>query len=128
MRQICRIVVTNRSSSPAGHHFFHLGSADQFFSNAPYSAAHLGRYPDYPKPGILFRDIFPIFQDARAVEMLFARLQLHIQKTHGDTVHAIVGLEARGFLFGPVLAARLGCAFVPIRKKGARHYCFSCRA
>lgn len=75
-------------------------------------------YPDYPKPGILFRDIFPVFSNAQAAEMLFSRLQAHIQRTHGANVQAIVGLEARGFLFGPLLAARMGCAFVPIRKRG----------
>jgi adenine phosphoribosyltransferase len=76
-------------------------------------------YPDYPQPGILFRDIFPVFADARLAERLFALMHRHLQRTQGDnSIDVIAGLEARGFLFGPVLAARLGCAFVPIRKRG----------
>ncbi|CAG8436489.1 3844_t:CDS:10 [Diversispora eburnea] len=55
--------------------------------------------PDFPVKGILFKDIFPIFQDPTAVETL-------------------ISLDARGFLFGPILALRLGAAFVPVRKQG----------
>ncbi len=53
----------------------------------------------------------------QAAEMLFCRLQQHIQSTFAH-VDVIVGLDSRGFLLGPILATRLGCAFVPIRKGG----------
>ncbi|KAL1922002.1 uncharacterized protein VTP21DRAFT_10644 [Calcarisporiella thermophila] len=73
--------------------------------------------PDFPKKGILFQDIFPIFQDHLAVESIITNIVYHIQSTIGK-VDVIVGLDARGFLFGPLIAMRLGAAFVPVRKKG----------
>lgn len=71
--------------------------------------------PDYPKPGIIFRDITTLLSDAsaygRAVELLAAPLrELKIDK--------IVGLEARGFIFGGAVARELGVGFIPVRKKG----------
>ena len=73
--------------------------------------------PDFPQPGILFRDITPVLADplafATAVE-----LHLHHIRDIADSIDVIVGIESRGFLFGPILAARLGLAFVPARKPG----------
>ena len=75
--------------------------------------------PDVPHPPILFRDIFPIFQKPEAVRSLLYHLGQAIQKMHKQRkIDAIVGLDARGFLVGPQLAMDLGCAFVPVRKKG----------
>jgi adenine phosphoribosyltransferase len=73
--------------------------------------------PDFPTDGILFRDITPVLADpvtfASAVE-----LHLHrVRDLHGE-IDAIVGMEARGFWFGPILAHRLGIGFVPARKPG----------
>jgi adenine phosphoribosyltransferase len=73
--------------------------------------------PDFPTEGILFRDITPVLADpvtfASAVD-----LHLHrIRDLHGH-IDAIVGMEARGFWFGPILAHRLGIGFVPARKPG----------
>lgn len=70
--------------------------------------------PDFPKPGILFKDITPILADARAFNQVMDELEeaakpLKIQK--------IVAPEARGFIFGAPLALRLGAGFVPVRKK-----------
>jgi adenine phosphoribosyltransferase len=73
--------------------------------------------PDFPKPGILFRDITPVLADADA---LGAALDLHVDAIadlHGR-VDKIVGIESRGFLFGMALAARIGAGFVVIRKPG----------
>ncbi|KAL9625421.1 MAG: hypothetical protein Q9160_000484 [Pyrenula sp. 1 TL-2023] len=80
----------------------------------------LRQYPDFPSPGILFEDILPIFQDATIFEALVTALELHILETYGESSKPdiVVGLEARGFLFGPTLALRLGAGFVPVRKKG----------
>ncbi|KAL9116053.1 MAG: hypothetical protein Q9227_000421 [Pyrenula ochraceoflavens] len=80
----------------------------------------LRQFPDFPSPGILFEDILPIFQDPELHEALITALELHITETYGhqNKPDVIVGLEARGFLFGPSLALRLGAAFVPVRKKG----------
>jgi adenine phosphoribosyltransferase len=80
----------------------------------------LRQYPDFPSPGILFEDILPIFQDPALHETFIHALELHILEnySHDDKPDVIVGLEARGFLFGPTLALRLGAGFVPVRKKG----------
>ncbi|KAL8741470.1 MAG: hypothetical protein Q9190_005921, partial [Brigantiaea leucoxantha] len=77
-------------------------------------------FPDFPSPGILFEDILPIFADALLHDSLIRALELHVKDTFGqaNTPEIIVGLEARGFLFGPSLALRLGAGFVPVRKQG----------
>jgi len=80
----------------------------------------LRQFPDFPTPGILFEDILPIFADAELHEALLRALELHVKQAYGESSKpdVIVGLEARGFLFGPSLALRLGVAFVPVRKQG----------
>lgn len=72
--------------------------------------------PDFPKPGILFEDIFPIFASPLHHEALIRAYELQIQELGVPDV--IIGLDARGFLFGPTLALRAGCKFVPVRKAG----------
>jgi len=71
--------------------------------------------PDFPAPGILFRDITTLLGDgagfARSVELL-------AEAARGCDAGAIAGLEARGFIFGAAVAARLGLPFVPVRKPG----------
>eukprot|EP00048_Salpingoeca_helianthica_P014693 m.223041 g.223041 ORF g.223041 m.223041 type:complete len:184 (+) comp16162_c0_seq1:29-580(+) len=74
-------------------------------------------HENFPAPGILFHDVFPIFRNPRALEIMVAHLLSMISAKH-PKVDAIVGLDARGFLFGPILAQRLQCAFVPVRKGG----------
>ncbi|MCJ1321308.1 adenine phosphoribosyltransferase [Xylographa vitiligo] len=80
----------------------------------------LRQFPDFPSPGILFEDILPIFADAHLHQDLIRALELHVQDHYGgaERPDVIVGLEARGFLFGPSLALRLGAGFVPVRKQG----------
>ncbi|KAI1849050.1 hypothetical protein JX265_011286 [Neoarthrinium moseri] len=80
--------------------------------------AALRRFPDFPIPGIQFIDILPIFQDPKIFDALLQVLEAEIRETLGAIPDVIVGLDARGFLFGPSLALRLGCSFVPVRKKG----------
>ncbi|KER22351.1 hypothetical protein T265_09546 [Opisthorchis viverrini] len=77
-------------------------------------------YPDFPVKGVLFRDIFGVFRDARLREKLFSELLSFIQEKVSRThkVDAVVGLDARGFLFGPFISAGLNCAFIPARKAG----------
>ena len=79
--------------------------------------ASLRQYPDFPSPGVLFEDFLPIFIDPELHEDLIRSLEMHISLEH-QKPDVIVGLEARGFLFGPTLALRLGASFVPTRKKG----------
>lgn len=75
----------------------------------------IGSYDDFPKPGIVFKDIFGIFRDVNATKVLLELLIEHITPLKVD---AIVGLDARGFLVGPLIAVELGKPFIPIRKKG----------
>jgi adenine phosphoribosyltransferase len=71
--------------------------------------------PDFPKPGILFKDITPVLQSGP----LFAEVVDLIAQRHlKNPPDQVVGIESRGFIFGAPLAYRLGCGFVPIRKKG----------
>ncbi|KAG2217601.1 hypothetical protein INT45_001763 [Circinella minor] len=78
----------------------------------------LGTHPDFPQKGIVFKDLFPIFQDPTAVEALIGNIVHHINSTYEEKIDVIVGLDARGFLLGPLVALRLGAAFVPVRKQG----------
>ena len=78
----------------------------------------LRQFPDFPEPGILFEDILPIFEDPELHEGLLRALELSVEKSGWGTQDVVVGLDARGFLFGPSLALRLGASFVPVRKKG----------
>ena len=73
--------------------------------------------------GVVFFDIFPILQNPLAFETLITHLVHHItshtlQNSQVRKIDVVVGLDARGFLFGPIIALRLGAAFVPVRKSG----------
>jgi adenine phosphoribosyltransferase len=71
--------------------------------------------PDFPKPGIMFRDITTLFQDARGFKASVERLAAPYQDAG---IEAVAGIEARGFILGGAVADRLGTGFIPIRKKG----------
>jgi adenine phosphoribosyltransferase len=71
--------------------------------------------PDFPKEGIIFKDISPLLGDAAA---LTASIDQLAEKLAGKQIDAVAGVEARGFIFGPLLAQRLGVGFVPVRKPG----------
>ena len=71
--------------------------------------------PDFPKPGILFKDITPILRDA----VLFNDVVDHLTDSFANRdIQVVAGIESRGFIFGAPLANALGAAFVPIRKPG----------
>lgn len=71
--------------------------------------------PDFPNPGILFKDITPVL----ACPTLLAQvIDGMIEVTGVTKVDKVVGIDARGFIFGALIAARLGAGFVPVRKKG----------
>lgn len=82
----------------------------------------LRRFPDFPIPGINFLDIMPWFLDPATHATLLRSLELQLLHFGGsDNVikpDIVVGLDARGFLFGPSLALRLNASFVPVRKQG----------
>ncbi len=71
--------------------------------------------PDFPEPGILFRDVTSVLQDADGLRLAIDELQKRLEGLEFDL---IVGAESRGFIFGMPLAYNLGKPFVPIRKKG----------
>jgi len=71
--------------------------------------------PDFPKPGIMFKDITPLLSNPAAFNHC---LELFEERFDGETIDAIVGMESRGFIFGAALASRMNLAFVPARKPG----------
>lgn len=71
--------------------------------------------PDYPKPGIMFRDVTTLFSDPRGFRMAVdALVQLHVN----TDIDMVAGIEARGFILGGAVAHQLGKGFLPVRKKG----------
>jgi adenine phosphoribosyltransferase len=69
--------------------------------------------PDFPKPGILFYDITTLLKNARGLRAVIDHITENFRDKNIDTV---IGIEARGFIFGPALAYHLGAGFVPVRK------------
>lgn len=80
-----------------------------------YLRERLRDVPDFPKPGILFKDITPLLADPRALHIT---LDLLAQRFIGEHIDVVVGVESRGFIFGGALSARLNASFVPVRKPG----------
>jgi adenine phosphoribosyltransferase len=75
--------------------------------------------PDFPKPGIQFKDITPLLADAR---LFSGSIDLLTEKFKPGSVDAVVGIDARGFIFAAAAALKLQAGFVPIRKKGKLPY------
>jgi adenine phosphoribosyltransferase len=71
--------------------------------------------PDFPKKGIIFKDITPILSDGSLFRM---SIDAFLQHCEGKKIDKVVGIDARGFLFGSAVAYELGVGFVPIRKRG----------
>ena len=71
--------------------------------------------PDFPRPGIVFKDITPVLAHAGAFAEAIAAMA---GPWHGRGLHAVVGVESRGFILGAALARELGIGFVPVRKPG----------
>ncbi len=75
--------------------------------------------PDFPKEGIIFKDITPVLQSPAGLKEVVNKFSEHYAN---QKVDVIVGAEARGFLFGPAVAINLGAGFVPVRKPGKLPY------
>lgn len=75
----------------------------------------LKQFPNFPKEGVLFEDFLPIFAKPQLFQKLLEAFKLYLS---GKQVDYIVGLESRGFLFGPALALNLNAGFIPVRKPG----------
>lgn len=71
--------------------------------------------PDFPKPGILFKDITPLLRSPQALD---ASCSLLAEPFRNDGVTVVAGIESRGFIFGSIVAQKLGAGFIPIRKPG----------
>lgn len=84
-----------------------------------YLKSRLRDIPDFPKPGILFKDITPLLADPLAFHIV---IDAFAERFLAERADAIVGIESRGFIFGAALAARLNVAFVPVRKPGKLPY------
>jgi len=75
--------------------------------------------PDFPKAGIVFKDITPILSSGK---LFRASIDAFLERCRGREIDKIVGIDARGFLFGSAVAYELGVGFVPLRKKGRLPY------
>jgi adenine phosphoribosyltransferase len=82
---------------------------------AQYIREHIRTVPDWPAPGVMFRDITPLLSNPRVFRVLIDQFVHRYFDLRPDV---IAGLDARGFIIGSVLAYELGVGFVPIRKKG----------
>lgn len=112
----------------------HSGPGEELAALKSTLRTSLRQFPDFPSPGILFEDITPLFLSHTLHTSLIRALELQIFSSFSPTttttaatnknspndinIDIIIGLESRGFLFGPTLALRLGAGFVPLRKKG----------
>lgn len=86
---------------------------------ADYIRQTIRSVPDWPKPGVVFRDITPVLQDPRAFRVL---IDLFVYRYMSKRLDLIAGVDARGFIVGSVLAYELNVGFVPVRKKGKLPY------
>ena len=71
--------------------------------------------PDFPEPGIVFKDITPVLQDPG---LLRSAIRIFVDRHRDTRIDKVAGIEARGFIFGAPVAHELGVGFVPVRKKG----------
>jgi len=92
-------------------------ASSMFNTGAPAMDFHalIRAIPDFPSPGILFRDITPLLADPRALTALTEQLAARYREAG---IRKVVGIESRGFIFGAPLACALGAGFVPARKPG----------
>ena len=81
---------------------------------AEYAASQLRDVPDFPEPGVVFKDVTPLLADGAA----FSAVVRDIAERRRGTVDLVAGIEARGFIFGAAVAHELGIGFVPVRKAG----------
>ncbi len=80
---------------------------------------HIRDVKDFPKPGIVFKDITPLLHNHAAFS---AAIERFVDRYKGKDIDVVAGIESRGFLFGAPIAHQLGASFVPVRKKGKLPY------
>ena len=81
--------------------------------------AHIRNIPDFPEPGIQFKDITPLVKEPAMLKLAVNQL---IHPVLGEKITAVAGMEARGFIFGSLAAWELGIGFIPLRKPGKLPY------
>ncbi len=92
-----------------------MQDASDTFNYRPYLRHHIRTVPDWPAPGVQFRDITPLLQDPKVFRVLIDAFVHRYMDRRPDVV---AGLDARGFILGAVVAYELNVGFLPIRKKG----------
>jgi adenine phosphoribosyltransferase len=80
-----------------------------------YLRSRIRTVPDWPSPGVQFRDITPLLQDAKTLRVL---IDTFVHRYMGQKIDRVAGLDARGFILGSIIAYELNLGFIPIRKKG----------
>ncbi|MGA7817332.1 adenine phosphoribosyltransferase [Caballeronia sp.] len=90
-------------------------AAPASYEAAGFIRERIRTVPDWPQAGVQFRDITPVLQDRRALRTL---IDLFVHRYIDAQIDTIAGLDARGFIIGPILAYELSLGFIPIRKKG----------
>ncbi len=102
--------------------FREFAATGAFFMAVPASIdlrEYIRNIPDFPKPGVMFKDITPLLGSSLAFRSAIEQIEQHFQ---GQGIDVIAAAEARGFIFGAPLAMRMGAGFVPIRKPGKLPY------
>lgn len=88
-------------------------------NHADYIRSRIRTVPDWPQPGVQFRDITPLLQDPKTFRVL---VDVFVHRYMDQRIDLIAGLDARGFILGSVVAYELNIGFVPVRKKGKLPY------
>ena len=86
---------------------------------ADYICARVRTVPDWPQPGVMFRDITPLLQNPKTLRVL---VDAFVHRYMDQDIRYIAGLDARGFILGSIIAYELNLGFIPIRKKGKLPY------
>src|SRR5687767_1025183 len=110
-----RGVEQKKPPSPADRRHLDEVALPAEFDALGYVRALIREIPDFPEPGILFRDITPLLADPKGFHIVLDSIA---HRFMGSQIDAVVGVESRGFIFGGALAARLNASFVPVRKPG----------
>jgi len=86
---------------------------DAYYSE--YLRSVIRTVPDWPEPGIMFRDVTTLFKDKKAFRFL---IDAFVHRYHDHQIDAVAGVDARGFILGAPIAYELNTSFIPVRKKG----------
>jgi adenine phosphoribosyltransferase len=105
----------SRATPPSRVPDLQLSSRIDDAGRLEYARSLIRNVPDFPKKGILFKDITPLLADPKGFAIVIDTLA---ERFLGEPIDAVVGIESRGFIFGGALAARLNASFVPVRKPG----------